>query len=174
MLCIGSDGDNHTNIPNEDAGAKARAAIERREKAYRFARRLVGTLVVLTILVFSAAGIYANNLWEKRTTGYSVDERPCHAEIQKQQLTGKRTYSYPYIEFLGFRFLETKKVEEKTWIDVNGSAFTVVGVTGTDQSWSTRVSKGEKGVQLLKRYDTYVFVFDDGSVGAVNYQSLCK
>lgn len=177
MSTFGSDADNTTDSPivPADAGIKAAERVRaRKETVVKAARRF--HMLVTLLLILAACGIaaYGDYLWRNKTTGYNVDERPCHAEIGKQEVSGKRTYSYPYFEIMGFRFLDTSKVTERTQIDVRGTPFTVVGLKGEAQWKGYPVSSGERGILILDQADTYVFFYDEKSVGAVSYNTLCK
>ena len=156
-----------------DAGVIAAARLRERSKARRFGAFLTKVYVFLTIAFFATTGLFGYDQWTGRDTGYAVDTRPCEYKLNDRvTVTGVRTYSYPYFDVMGMRFIEKDKVTEETKVDVRGKAFAVVGITGEDW-WGTSVDQGERGIQLLEKHDTYTFVFEEG-IGVVPYSKLCR
>lgn len=172
MSSFGSDRDLGPGVTEVGIVANERLKEKRTavQKALRTFKFLVWGCVLGGLLGIAGLVWWA---YEHRVSGYVTDERSCSLEIGKRLLTGTRAYSYHFNDYLGWRFIDTRAVEEKTTVQVRGYAFTVVNLTG-DKHDVTRVGTGEQGIQILKPADKYVFLFEDGGVGVSDYRSLCK
>ena len=158
----------------QDAGMRAAARI--RERAAQVARRtarvvraIVVAMILLSLTGLGGVGWYG---WENRVVGNVTDERPCEAEVGDRRLVGFRHYSYPFTEIFGFRFIETKQIDEKTTIRLGGSGLHVVGLSEKEW-WALKIDQGEVGVWTLKPAQTYVFV-SGGKTNVVPYKTFCK
>lgn len=144
---------------DNDAGVKAASRIRAKAAAVAsatatFMRWAIGLSVLLAILIVSAIGYYG---WENRVTGRLSDDRMCKVEYKDLSITGKRTYSYPFMEIFGFRFIDTKAIDERTIVDIRGDAMMIIGQSGDDW-WSLAIGMAEQGIQILKPSDSYTFV----------------
>lgn len=151
--------------PSVDAGMRAAERIRSKAAAIangtaRLIKWIIGTSIALAIVVISSAGYYG---WENRVTGRLSDDRSCKVEYKDLTITGKRTYSYPFTEIFGFRFIDTKAIDERTVIDIRGDALVVVGQSGSDW-WSLAIGPGEQGIQILKAAESYTFVMGKKAV----------
>lgn len=91
--------------------------------------------------------------------GRYTDERSCKVSKGDFVVTGKRTYSYPYKTLFGFRVTNENDMIVKTVVNVNGSKFSVLGLTDT-KYWEVNIGTGEKGIAMLKDANTYIFSSD--------------
>lgn len=158
----------------EDAGVRARSAMAiRASAAAKAAKRIlyktIAIVLLLSLVSIGGGGYY---IYATSTRGYVTDHRACELEVGGYMITGERTYSYPYVDFLMWRSIDKTSITEKTLIDVRGSAMTIVGIAGEDVS-IINVGEGEKGTQLLKPADTYVFTVNK-KVAAKSHKTLCK
>lgn len=156
----------------EDAGNRAAALMRVKAAAYRTARVLRWTLygvVALAIIGIGALGYWG---YLNKTTEYLVDTRSCLFKVGNVELTGTRTYSYPSTEIFGVRFIDTKHIDEKTKLNLNGSPLTIIG-QDSDKWWAVNIDQGERGVQVLKPADSYSFIMGK-QVGVVAYRALCN
>lgn len=157
----------------DDAGIKARDLLEERSKSRnKFHRFLIALTVFLVLITVSIAGILGKYAYDTKVVGRFNDMRMCSTIVGKYRLTGTRTYSYPYVEILGYRLIDSSKILEETKIDIKGNTVTVVGID-SDQWWSIYIGKGEQGTYKLKQADTYIFTSDD-NVGVVDYSAFCN
>jgi len=160
--------------PSQDAGARARSAMkDRAVAAAQAAKRLLYKTIAITLfisaIVIGAGGYY---VYSTSTKGYVTDHRSCELDVGGYTVTGERTYSYPYIDFLMWRSIDKTTVTEKTIIDVKGTGMTVVGITG-EESTVTSIGEGERGTAVIKNADTYVFMIGK-KVAAKSYKTFCK
>jgi hypothetical protein len=167
--------DTHTsnaNTQNTDAGDQARKKITERSAKVKLGtliKRLVTGLVLLLVAGVAAAGWWG---YENRVTGYVTDERSCMMDVEGRELKGRRTYSYPFQEYFGYRFIDTKAITEQTFVEVRGDDMVIVGHGNAD--WSPiKIGTGEKGYQKLAYADTYVIMVGK-RVGVSSYKAMCK
>lgn len=159
---------------SQDAGVRARSAMAgRAAAAARAAKRIlyktIAIILFISVVVIGAGGYY---VYATSTKGYVTDHRSCELDVGGYTVTGERTYSYPYTDFLMWRNIDKTTVTEKTLIDVKGTAMTIVGITG-EESVVTPVGEGERGTAVIKAADTYVFMINK-KVAAKSYKSFCK
>lgn len=163
----------HVENPH-DAGTRARMKLNMRiaaRKAARFTERLV--LLTLFLSYAAALGIVYYG-YTTRVTGTYVDHRECKLPLNEDYaITGKRTYTYPYVEVFGVRVVQTEQIDEVTQIDLRGQSIVTVGQT-KDNWWAINNEQGERGVQILKPADTYTFVMDGDRIGVIAYKSFCR
>lgn len=162
------------NSAEVDKGILARSAMAgRAAAAAKAAKRLlyktIAFILFISVIVIGAGGYYA---YATSTKGYVTDHRSCAVDVGGYSLTGERTYSYPYVDVLGWRSIRKSEVVEKTLLDVTGTGITVVGITGEDAVVTT-VGEGERGTALIKVADTYVFMINK-KVAAKSYKTFCK
>lgn len=161
------------HIQSSDKGAEAvdrmRARAQAAAKAKKVFKFTILIIVGLVLLVAAALGYYG---YMTRVTGYLVDERQCKWMVGDTELTGSRLYSYPYQEYFGYRFINTKVIDEKTKIDIAGNPIQVVGLSG-DDFWVVNVGMGERGKQVLKHADNYIFTMGK-NVAVAKYKTFCK
>jgi hypothetical protein len=137
--------------------------------AARLMRWVLGGGIALVMLAMVAIGYYG---WSNQITGRFSDDRLCSSEIGGYKVTGKRTYSYPYMEIYGFRFIDTKKIDERTVVDIRGDAVLILGQSA-DMWWSVAVGAGEQGIQILKEANQYTFVSGKKAL-IVSSKEFCK
>lgn len=160
-------------FPSKEAGAVARERIQARGAAYQAARALklvMGGFILFFLLGLAGIAVYG---WETRVTATNIDLRRCIAKVGEMNVTGTRTFDYPYTEIFGFRFIDTGHIIESTRMNLNGNAITVVGQLG-DSWWAIPIGAGEQGNQLLKPADNYTFVIEGKHAGVVEYNSFCR
>ncbi len=156
-----------------DAGTQARDRLKLRAAARKSLKILRWTLFSLVLLALAAASAFGYWAWNTRVTGYTQDTRTCQAVIGKTTLTGFRTFSYPFTDILGFRFIDKSNITESTRLDIKGDAITIVGAKD-DKWWAIPIGMGERGNQLLKPAATYTFVINNKEAGVVEYGSFCR
>ena len=157
-----------------DPGAIARERIATR--AQRFKTAMIRTYLLITLVIFIGIGgvvKYGHMQYVESGSRYS-DYRPCKYENEKHgvTITGRRSYSYMQHSVFGFQFRDTSKVDEQTQIDVAGDSITVVGLS-PENWWTIYVGPGERGIQILKPAQTYVFTTDE-KAAVVNYNDFCR
>lgn len=159
---------------SHDAGTRARMKMNARiaaQKAAAFTKKVI-LLTVLAAIATALAVIYYGH--ETRITGTYVDHRECSLELQGDYtITGKRTYTYPYVEVFGFRVVQTGQIDEVTQIDLKGTSIVTIGQTN-DEWWAINNGTGERGIQILKPANSYSFVVNGDRVGVVTYKSFCR
>jgi hypothetical protein len=160
--------------PPLDAGTRAASRIRTKaaavaDTAVRAVSWLVGLSIALAIIVIVGTGYYG---WENRVTGRLSDDRQCKAEYKDLTITGKRTYSYPYTEIFGFRFIDTAAIDERTVVDIRGDAMMILGQSG-DEWWSLSIGMAEQGIQILKPADYFTFVVGKKAV-VVKSKLFCE
>jgi len=158
----------------QDPGIRARSAVASRaaaaaKVAKRILYRTIAFILFISVVVIGAGGYY---VYATSTKGYVTDHRSCELDVGGYTVTGERTYSYPYTDFLMWRNIDKTTVTEKTLIDVKGTAMTVVGITGED-SVVTSIGEGERGTAVIKAADTYVFMINK-KVASKSYKTFCK
>lgn len=159
-----------------DVGAMARELLERKAEVKRLKRKHFINRLVLWFVILGGIGVlgyfaYGLGLANYETGRYS-DERQCKVVTDNLTITGKRTYSYPYKSFFGFRLIDESKVSEQTVINVAGDKMSIIGLTGK-RWWGYRIGVGERGVQILKPADTYTISTDKG-LAVVTYKGFCQ
>jgi hypothetical protein len=154
-----------------DAGAAARERLAARalRKTKWFLKWTFLTTMLLAIAVVTGSGWW---VYEHRHQGYDIVYRNCKWKLGDSELTGTRTYSYPYQEYLGYRLIQRDGVEEKTVVTVNGGGLTVIGLKDTD-FWVNNVKEGERGPVTLKDANNYVFQ-QGKNWAAAKYSEFCK
>jgi hypothetical protein len=157
-----------------DPGAIARERVVSRGNRVKVA--LVRTYLLITLVIFLGIGglaKYGHMQYVESGMRYS-DYRPCKYENEKHGvvITGRRSYSYMQHSVFGFQFRDMSKVDEQTQIDVTGDSITVVGMS-PENWWSLYVGPGERGIQILKPAQTYVFT-SDKKAAVVNYNDFCR
>jgi hypothetical protein len=164
----------------EDAGSKARErmALSAFKRAARKAA-LIAKVTILSgvLLALCCVGAFANWAWEHRKQAWLQDTRNCQAKVGDLELKGLRTYTYPYIEVLGYRFIDTQQIEESTKVFITGNGLSIMGLTNAQDGkgpgyWGLQVSDGVRDGQLLKPADTYVFM-SGKNMAAVESKSFC-
>lgn len=94
-------------------------------------------------------------------------------------ITGRREYTYLASSLFGYQFHDPAKVEEKTFIDVKGSAMTLIG-TSVDPSlnWNVQVGMGEQGHEQIAPADRLAIVVHSetrpAKVFEFSYLDFCK
>jgi hypothetical protein len=135
----------------------------------RLMRWVFGGGVAVIILAIVAIGYYG---WSNQISGRFSDDRLCSSEIGGFKVTGKRTYSYPYMEIYGFRFIDTKKIDERTVVNISGDSMMILGQSD-DMWWSVAIGPGEQGIQILKEASQYTFVSGKKAL-IVSSKEFCK
>lgn len=158
---------------DNDGGADARVRLNDRRLAYLFRRMLFRTfLVVLAILTLALAGLFA---YAKATMveGTTTDNRECRWPVGKIEITGTRSYTYPYRDILGHRTIDKSRVYEKTTIVLPKELTTVVGVN-RDGKWYGEQSGGSAVGQLILKRADYYTVVSGQNFGGFNYDDFCN
>lgn len=166
-----------------DKGVAAKAKLAARSAARKTARMFRWCIALAISLMIIAAALVASYGYKTMVTGHLTDERPCVIDFSEDfQVTGKRTFSYPFKEIFGQRLIDTRAISEKTVVDIRGDSMTIIGLNGKvlDQatSWSIPVGVGERGIQILKSADVYTFVVNTGKgspkVRTITHDAMCK
>lgn len=163
--------------PKEDAGEKAANLLRTRmKKAARTALVRTWMIFSLVLLIAVASAVGAGYyFYQHRTVTNVTFERACKWPINdKLEVTGRRTYNFQQNELFGIRWNDAKSVVEQTRVDVAGKQMLVVGLTADNKWWGYPITMGERGIQILKPAETYVFVVEGNQVGAVKYDEFCK
>jgi hypothetical protein len=158
--------------PTIDAGALAADKMRKRTAAQTAATYFRRTVYFFLTVLLMVIGLIVWYGYENKVTGRFIDDRSCEFSIGNREMTGIRTYSYPYTEIFGFRFIDTSTIEEKTTINIRGDAMTVVGHSSTGW-WAINIGTGEIGKQVIKNAESYTFVMGK-AVNVIPYRQLCK
>lgn len=126
---------------------------------------------VLVSLVFVGAVAYAKAM-ETMTSDTVTDYRDCKWQIGKYELTGRRSYTYPYHEVFGFRFIDKSRVTEQTVINTPRDTTTVVTINGKDNWFGDQQEEGPAGTMKLKPGKMYVVVAGK-NFGAFDHDAFC-
>lgn len=172
-----------------DKGILAKAKLGARRAARRTAKIFRWTVTLSISLLIIAAAIIATYAYKTMETGRFTDERSCSVKLGGDlELTGKRSYTYRYNQILGYRFIDTRKIFEKTTLDLRNQTMTVVGqytrakpvdqTTGEvpaveERWWGINIDGGDRGQQILKGADNYTFVVGK-KIGVIKYEEFCK
>lgn len=168
-MVIDSSGDN-------DAGIRAAERARQRAVLYKnAARKIFVTICMLVFLAVACVVGLGYYLWTQRVTTLVTDERPCSLKITENlTITGKRSYSYPYTELMGFGWRRNDQITTKTQIDVPSKGLTVIGLNDTDETWwAFPIGQAEGGIRILKPADRYVFHVGN-DVGVVTATTFCR
>jgi len=162
-----------TDVAKLDAGQAAKEKLTVKQAAIKTAYMVRFT--ILSFIGFFLLGLagYGAWAWEHRVQSAFTDYRTCSVKVGNKEVTGTRSFTYPFTEVLGYRFIDTKHIHQETKIDIRGDAITIVGTQG-DKWWAIPVGTGERGVQLLKPADAYTFVIDGKDAGVIEYNSFCR
>lgn len=139
---------------------------------HMLARGLLLVAMIFTITAAIVSGVAYYTMQSSRAT----DTRPCSVTVGEREITGYRTYSYPYHVFsvLGqWRVVDATQVEEKTTIRLDGKPIMVIGQETGQEPWKVVTGLGELGVQPLKNAAQYTFV-DGTEMKVVTYRQLCR
>lgn len=172
-----------------DKGLLAKAKLGARRAARRTAKIFRWTVTLSISLLIIAAAIIVTYAYKTMETGRFTDERSCSVKLGGDlELTGKRSYTYRYNQILGYRFIDTRKIFEKTTLDLRNQTMTVVGqytrakpvdqTTGEvpaveERWWGINIDGGDRGQQILKGADNYTFVVGK-KIGVIKYEEFCK
>ena len=162
-----------TAVLTQDAGAMAREKLNAKRRSRK---SLWITFIALILGVLIAIGIAGYRVYQEYLKpGVRVtDYRECKYEDpeQKLELTGKREYSYVQKEFFGIQYRDSKKVMEKTVVNVRGSSMSITGLQ--EGSWkAVYVGEGEQGIQILMPAELYVISVGK-KVAVFNYNDFCR
>jgi len=131
---------------------------------------------ILTAMLFAVAltslAVYLDGGIKKRTV---MDTRDCRIPFGDDRvIEGARRYTSTYHEALGWRAYDSSKVEEQTYIQINGQPVSIVGIDNGGESWAIHIGAGEMRNQLLAPADKYVFmVGDNRKTVTANYRDIC-
>jgi len=161
-------------IHGRDAGMLARnKVITRRQKVARVFKNIAW--LMLLILMAGGTGVgYLVHL-ELAAAGERVtDTRPCLYvnEAMGVKISGKRDYSYMQRSFFGFEYRDAGAVDRRTELDVNGAEMHVVGFKDSGY-WTAYIPMGERGIELLKPADNYVFTTGKHAV-VITDEQFCR
>jgi hypothetical protein len=155
-----------------DKGAQAANVIRAKGLAYKAKRavvKLIWLCLLITLVCIGAVGYYG---YKMRVVGVNTDTRSCTWPVGGLTITGTRSYTYGFQEYFGFRITDTAQITEKTIMNLDGTAMTVVGSTG-DKWWAEVVRDGDRGQLIMKPATNYLFV-SGKNIGMVEYKSFCK
>lgn len=182
------------NNPTPDKGAKARAKLIARNALRRTRKIIRWTIAASISLIIILAALVVTYAYKTATKGRINYEIGCSYKFRDgYEITGKRTFSEPYTELMGWRNVNTKEVTERTVIDIKGDAISILGQytklkpidpetneapPAEERWWGINVGLAEKGVQILKGADNYTFVVDTTKgpkkLGVVKYEDFCR
>jgi hypothetical protein len=155
-----------------DKGAMARERVQKRSLAYAV-RRILFRIFLMVLVALVGTGVITYAMAMKTMTKATVtDYRECSWQVGKLEITGRRSYTYPYTEVFGHRFLEVDRVSESTIINLPREATTVVGVSQGKKWTGDQQMEGPAGTMKLQRADTYVIV-SGKNYGAFEYEAFC-
>lgn len=160
---------------DEDTGVQARERLTVKQKALRVASMIRLFIVGFIVIFLLAAGGYGYYQWDKRLVATTTDTRSCSVKIGDgdNTITGTRSYTYKFTEFMGYQFRDTRKVDEKTQIAINGTPITIIAMSGKNYT-PIHVGMGEKGVQIIPKADMYAFTLDGKQTTMVEYRAFCR
>lgn len=157
-----------------DAGERARAKLEFRQRAMRKAKLLcLGVLGMFVVLLCSGA-VFGYHQYQDRKIEWQVDYKECYLQLGNTVVEARRKYRYQSTSLLGFRFIDTSTMQEETELRGSGLAFTLVGHSDKDW-WSIRNESNatSRNYTKLKPATIYTFV-SAHHVGVVEYEAFCK
>jgi hypothetical protein len=160
-------------LEEEDKGAVAAQYLRTRSAGVKFRSFVVKAFAGFMLLLLLLVAIGGYTAYANKKTGYVTDTRSCLLEGKKRTIEGKREYSYPFTEILGFRFHQQKDVEKKTFLKVTGDPVVVVGLNLDGTNWSRTVSTGAVGMEPLGDADFITFVYPN-EVQTLKMDAFCK
>lgn len=171
----------HSTLPGlnrEEPAERPDPAIELNE---RLRKRSIGYtvrkiffrvfLAVLVALLGFGGMVYATAM-RTMTTDTVTDYRDCKWQIGKFELTGKRSYTYPYHDVFGIRFIDKSRMTEQTTINIPRDATTVVTINDSGNWFGDQQDEGPAGTMKLKPGKMYVVV-SGKNYGAFDHDSFC-
>ena len=159
-------------LRTEDQGAVAAERVRARGLAYKAKKGLKLLCLCILIGVLGLVAITGWWGWKTRVVGVNTDTHSCTWPVGNLTITGTRSYTYGFQEYFGFRITDTSQIAEKTIMNLDGTAITVVGSTG-DKWWAEIEHDGDRGQLIMKPASNYLFV-SGKNVGMVEYKSFCK
>lgn len=149
-------------------------------KKFGWRRLMKAVRDVIIMILVGAVVLVSGALYMEYKSGtliktrYVVDYRPCSVSSGDYTISGKRYYSYPEKEILGYRIIDKSKVEEKTEFDFLNVYSTVIMLDGTESKHIT-IDGGTRSTVLLPNVPEYAFIFgDDRQVVVAEYNKICK
>ena len=156
-----------------DPGAEARERLQKRSFSQAFRKVLLKMFMVVLVVLAGWGAMAFAAISKEMTTGTTTDYRECKWPIGKLEITGRRSFTYPYTEVLGHRIIDTSRVTESTTINLPRDAVTVVGITDKDNWWGGQQDEGPPGTMNLKPGKVYVVVVGK-NYGAFDHDSFCN
>lgn len=161
-----------------DKGAEYRERLTRRamlrQKIWR--RIKIGIFATIFSIVL-VGGAFASreirdgmNAMAFHTT---TDYRECKWQIGKMELTGRRSFTYPYMDLFGQRIIDTSRISEETTVNLPKDTTTIVGIKDENQWWGEQQAEGPAATIKLKPGKLYVVV-SGKNFGAFDHESFCK
>lgn len=167
----------HSTLPGlterPDPAPELKDRLQKRSVGYAF-RKLLFKVFMLMLVCLIAVGFMtyamAMKTMVKDTTS---DYKECKWTIGKYELTGRRTYTYPYTEIFGHRIIDRERVTEQTVINTPKDTITIVGLTDQKKWWGEQQEEGPAGTMKIKAGKMYVVVIGK-NYGAFDHESFCK
>lgn len=118
-----------------DAGVAAVIRLRARRAAVKTGRVIKVLLLLAILLLCLVAGLVVWYGHHTMVEDHAMDERSCSVKLNDGSvLAGMRTYAYKYREILGQRIIDTKSVDERTTLYVNGETMSIVGQLDVDRA----------------------------------------
>lgn len=156
-----------------DAADNAKSRLEKKRAEYRFSVIFSWVMFALLVLVFAATVALALHYKQNVVKGYAVDYRPCSVTLDNENVvTGERSYSYGYSEYLSHRWRNNAVVTEKTKFISVGAPMMILEHTGAEYK-KVLVGQGEKGDVAVDNAGMYTII-QNGGVAVVDYGKFCK
>lgn len=133
---------------------------------------VVVMVVAILAMVLFAVGYTVKTLPTTVIDKYEVDTRACEYNKDGVHVIGKRSYKYRYNEILGYRFIDTRTMEEVTEIYHDFTETVVVGIDDGDW-WKVYFSKGEPARMMLPPTEFYTFVQGEAAA-VIDYEGFCR
>uniref|UniRef100_A0AB39CDN8 Uncharacterized protein n=1 Tax=Pseudomonas phage HRDY3 TaxID=3236930 RepID=A0AB39CDN8_9VIRU len=152
------------------------AVFQQKQRKARWILRI--WLFVSTVGLFALLGAvgwtYRDHVvqdWDR----YASPVSNCIFKVGDRTVRSTREVSYRYYTVFGWRFYDTKTVEEKNWVELPNSASSVLAHLPDGSYRKITTSDAENGRYPLPIADTYSFFMDNGkNLAVVSYKEMCK
>lgn len=155
---------------------KGAALYEQKMRNARWILRI--WLFVSTVGLFALLGAVGWTYRDRVVQDWDRYDSPtskCVFKVGDRTVHGGREKSYRYYTVFGWRFYDTRTVQEKTYIELPSSAASVLAHMADGSYQKVSTTDGENGRYPLPQADSYSFFMDGGKNSAViTYRELCK
>lgn len=129
----------------EDPGILAREKLLKNLERFQKRRKRFYSFLFVFILLLGAVGYW---VYSQVETLYDRHYRTCSVKLEDQEdffVTGQRMYDYSYKSLFSFRIMDNNDMHQKTHMDINGQAMTIIGLAQNGTAWwRLNIGQGEK------------------------------